>query len=335
VGSYWMDHFFSTDSVALPRFLSLSADDCAPLLASLGLPVVPGITHESAENRVFGFGEVTIKFFRPGRWSLDALGDEANFLEDLVAAGLDVVKPIGRPATWQGMHYQLYETVAPPFDLDPKVLTPAQLRAHVHLVAEMHRVGAQRDAPHRPHLRPLETGAELLAVVRRGGYLPAELDARYADLVGQLCAWLAAEMDGVPTQRVHDDPGTWNVLWRPQGPLLMDLDDFNVGPVAIDLAIMDIPYRLSTLPADMPRAERRPLQRAKVLEFYREVADFPEEWERMFVPLRGMRGLFFDAWFSARWADPGFADCYPDDTLTEPSWWRDNLDRIEQLLAMR
>lgn len=335
MGSFWMDHFCRADPVVLPRFLSLSPTDCGPLLESLGMPRAPGVTHESAENRVFGFGAVTIKFFRPGRWSLAALCDEADFLEELIAADLDVVKPIGRPETWRGIHYQRYETVAPPFDCDPTVLTPAQLRAHVHLVAALHRVGAQRDAPHRPRLRPRETSQELLAVVRHRGYLPADLDARYADTIGHLGEWLAEEMDGVPVQRVHDDPGSWNVLWRPQGPLLMDLDDFSVGPVAVDLAIMDIPYRLSTLPEGTPRAERRPLQRARVLEFYREVADFPEEWERLFAPLRGMRGLVFDAWFSARWQDPGFAACYPDDTFDDPAWWQENLDRLDRLLAQR
>ena len=129
-------------------------------------------------------------------------------------------------------------------------------------------------------------------------------------------------------QRIHNDPGTWNVLWRPEGPLLMDLDDFDVGPVAIDLATMHFPWRLDTIPEDAPADEKWAQQRALVLSLYREVAEFPESWEAMFDPLRTLRGVFFDAWFSARWRDPGFAEHYPKDNPEDPAWWA---KRIEQL----
>ncbi len=121
---YWIDHFSSRDADRIDGFVSLTAADCLPLLEDLGLPRVDGVDYESAENRVFGFGEVVLKFFRPGRWSLAALQDEVDFLHDLLDDGLAVVRPIGTPGTWRGIHYLQYETVHPPFDLDPKVLTP-------------------------------------------------------------------------------------------------------------------------------------------------------------------------------------------------------------------
>lgn len=238
---YWIDHFSSRDADLLADFVSLTAGDCLPLLEDLGHPRVAGVDYESAENRVFGFGDVVLKFFRPGRWSLAALQDEVDFLHDLLDDGLAVVRPIGTPGTWRGIHYLRYETIHPPLDLDPKVLTPPSVRAYTHLVARLHRVGARRIAQNRPVLEPTGTCSGLLEVVRSSGMLPEALAGRYAALIEALGRQLTRVTAGVPMQRIHNDPGSWNVLWRPEGPLLMDLDDFDVGPVAVDLAVMHFP----------------------------------------------------------------------------------------------
>jgi len=319
--AYWLDHFCPPARAALSAFVKLQPADCLPLLESLSLPRVEGVNYESPENRVFGFGDVVGKLFRPGRWSRAALMDEVNFLNDLLDAGLSVVRPIGTPGEWEGIRYQLYERVPPPFALDPEVLTPDLLRAFVHLVARMHQVGAQRDAPHRPRFEPEETCLGLLDVIRDRAYIPDHLLPAYTDAVSRLIAQLVSASAGVPLQRIHNDPGIWNVIWRPQGPLMMDLDDFDVGPVATDLAIMHLPWRLSTISPDVSPEERARQQRAEILRLYREIEPFPEEWEALFEPLRTLRGLFFDAWFSARWTDPAFAQNYPKDNVTEEAGW--------------
>ena len=67
---FWFDHFCAGDRAVIADFIGTGPQDCLPLLETLGLPRVAGINHESAENRVFGFGEVVIKLFRPApcRW---------------------------------------------------------------------------------------------------------------------------------------------------------------------------------------------------------------------------------------------------------------------------
>ena len=330
---YWLDHFTGGDPSVVATFLSLKPEDCAPLLEALDLPRVPGEDFESAENRVYGFGDVVLKFFRPGRWSLAALQDEVDFLDDLLAAGVSVVRPLRGPETWRGMHYIAYEAVPKPYGTDRETLDPPSLRAFVHLVARLHQVGAQREARHRPRLAPSGTCMGLLDVIAQCGMIPADRLGAYGAQIERLAERLAEVTAGVPMQRIHNDPGSWNVLWRPEGPLLMDLDDFDVGPVAIDLAVMHFPWRLSTLDDSVTRDQQWPIQRAKVLEYYREVNDFPEAWEAMFEPMRALRGLFFDAWFSARWNDPGFSASYPKDDPTDPGWWDLQIKAMEEKLA--
>ena len=69
-------------------------------------------THASMENRVYeieleeplpGVGlRVVAKFYRPGRWSAEALADEHAFLQELAAAEVPVVGPLALPGAGGG-----------------------------------------------------------------------------------------------------------------------------------------------------------------------------------------------------------------------------------------
>ncbi len=327
---FWIEHFDRADPTTQRRFVTLGPAEAAEILEQRGLPQAPGETRESAENRVFVFGDVVLKVFRPGRWSHAALVEEVVFLEDLRAAGVAAVRPIGGVQTWRGLHHLAYERVEG--DDDRAVFSLEQMRQFVDLVAAFHDVGARRDAPHRPRLLPRAKAEGLLERVCGAGFLPPGLVTRYEAAVRGLAERLERLLDGVPQQRIHADIGSWNVLWRPAGPLLMDLDDFEVGPVALDLRLMSAPWRLDSLPEALDRKERRARQHRLVLARYRERRAFPEAWEALLRPTGILRGVMFDAWFCANWSEPGFRAHYPDDDIEGEAYWLRAVEAMEDWL---
>lgn len=330
---FWVDHFGRPAPDVALRFVTLKAADCGAILEQRGLPRTDGEDRESAENRVFTFGEIVLKVFRPGRWSRAALEEEVIFLEDLRAAGVSAVRPIGGIETWNGLHHLAYERVASPYEEDKPVFTRAEVEQLIDLVVAFHDVGACRDAPARPRAEPRAEAQGLLEVIRRAGYLPASLLGRYREAVEALAERLETLLEGVSQQRIHADLGSWNVLWREDGPVMMDLDDFVVGPVALDLRLLSFPWRLDTLPEDLPRGERRDRQSDLVLSLYRERRPFPEAGEALMRPMGILRGVVFDAWFSANWSEPGFKAHYPDDNIEGEDYWTRGIQAVEGWLA--
>ena len=168
-------------------------------------------------------------------------------------------------------------------------------------------------------------------VIQREGYFPSSLFSRYEEVINQFVKKITS-FKNIPVQRIHGDTYSGNILWKNNDPIFMDLDDFQVGPVAIDVKLLSFPWRLDTLPEEMERGERREVQSQMVLDFYREINNFPKEWEGIFPLLSIYRDIQFDAWFSARWSERGFAEKYEGDDITDEKWWFENLDGLEDLL---
>ena len=243
------------------------------------------------------------------------------------------MRPIGGVQVWQGLHHLAYERVERPYEEDREVFTQRHVEQLVDLTVALHEVGARREAPARPRLEPRAKVEGLLAVIERSGYLPAALDSRYRAAARGLAERLEGLLQGVPQQRIHADLGSWNVLWRPEGPVAMDLDDFQVGSVALDLRLLSFPWRLDTLPAELDRVARREQQSALILSLYRQQRAFPEAWEALMRPLGILRGVLFDAWFCANWSEPGFKAHYPDDDIEGEAYWLSGVEAVEAWLA--
>lgn len=329
---YWISHFSSSNQEILSTFLDLKMESCKDILEDLGSPYIDGVNYESAENRVFGFKDVVIKFYRPGRWSLEALEEELLFLEDIRDAGLSFVRPISKVGTWKGVMYIAFEKIQKPYVENRRVLDEQSVREMVHLVAQIHKVGIKRKAISRPCFNPEAMAMGCFEVIKREGFLPKSMHERYRFIIEELIKRIHS-FGEIPTQRIHGDTYTGNILWKPSGPVFMDLDDFQVGPVAIDVKLLSFPWRLDSLPEDMDRRERREIQGQMVLKFYREINEFPEEWEKLFPLLSVYRDIQFDAWFCARWRQPGFAKNYENDDITAEKWWQQNIECLEELLV--
>lgn len=337
----WLDHWSGGDPVVATRFRHLTPNDAASLMASQGLPDAPATDFESLENRVYGFGEgdagVVVKFYRPGRWSLPALQDEAAFVQALLDAGLPVLRPRTAPATWQGIHFVLLDRVwGDRTQLeDREVVSADEARDLGEMLAALHDVGAEAPAPHRLTWAPRPVLEGNLRYLEREGAIPQSLRPQIRSVIKDLIDVCEARFAGVAHLRIHGDCGMNNLLWPTSGPVLMDFDDFGMGPAMQDLLVLDFGYRIADDPAtdrvrlnpepddallDAYYAARRRV-RGYLLEGYRRRRPI-DDGDDLVEPLMLMRQVWFDAWRWARRDDPAFTDVHEQFGSAERWRWR-------------
>jgi Ser/Thr protein kinase RdoA (MazF antagonist) len=173
-------------------------------------------------NRVYEVGLesggfVVAKFYRPGRWSRDALQDELDFLQELQAAEVPVVPPL--PGSDGAL---LHACAGAHFAVFPKKggrpLDEPDANGWVHLgrlIARMHAVGAQH-APHdRIQLHPQHSLRGHLDYILASGTLPGRHRGAYEETVNEVADLIAPLFDGVETMRIHADCHGGNILHRP------------------------------------------------------------------------------------------------------------------------
>lgn len=123
------------------------------------------IPHASYINRVAEFeteegARYVGKWFRPGRWSLEALADEMDFVLDLAEDEVPVAAPLltrkGAPlAEAGGFTFAVYpKRAGRTWDLE----SLDDFARVGSLLGRLHRCGAAHPAPHRPVLGPETTG---------------------------------------------------------------------------------------------------------------------------------------------------------------------------------
>jgi Ser/Thr protein kinase RdoA (MazF antagonist) len=288
----------------------------------------------SYENRVYELelddgSRVVGKFYRPGRWSRDALLDEHDFLLDLEEAEVPVAAPLelddegetlgeltGEAA---GIFYAVYPKTRGRI---PQEFDDDQLAQVGEWLARLHDVGAAGTAEHRPILTPATYGRANLAFLLENGVLPDGARDGYAFTVEALCDRIEPLFRDVPTHRIHGDCHPGNLLWTPDGPVFLDFDDMLTGP-----AVQDVWMLVPSYDAEGDR------QRQVLLEGYRAERDFPDEWLRLVEPLRALRFVHYAAWIARRWEDPIFQRTFGH-FGTVRYWQQETLDLREQLARL-
>lgn len=286
----------------------------------------------SYENRVYQFerddsSSVVAKFYRPGRWSREAIAEEHRFLASLRDASVPVACPLplddgetlGETA---GILFAVFPRVA---GRVPQELDDDQLRKLGELLAKIHRVGGRMQAPNRPTLTPATYAKENLAWLVANDVLPPEVRQVYAATVDALVRRIEPMFDGVPMMRIHGDCHPGNLLWAPAGPTFVDFDDLLTGP-----AVQDVWMLAPSADAEGKR------QRGVIAEAYRRVGDFADAWLRLVEPLRALRFVHYATWIARRWGDPQFKRTFS--YFGDVVYWqrevqdlREQIARIDQL----
>ncbi len=273
--------------------------------------------------------QVVVKFYRPGRWSREAILEEHRFLAELRDAEIPVCAPLAFPGGGtihevEGIFYAVWPRTG---GRSPSELGDAEIAILGRLVARIHNVGASRTAPNRPLLSAASYGAEPLARLERSGRLPASCARRFRDAARALIAIYEAASRGVPCHRIHGDCHFGNLLHGPADGaagdawFFLDFDDFLTGPAVQDVWML--------LPGRDTEGAR---QRSLLIAAYRELRDFDERWLRLVEPLRGLRFVRYAAWIAQRWDDPAFPSAFPHFGTHE--YWEAETRDLEDLLAV-
>lgn len=308
-----------------PPYAKLTPDLVLAAIEATGLDCDGSILAlNSYENRVYQAGTadgfVVAKFYRPGRWSDDAILEEHAFSLELVEHELPVVPPrVVNGATLHelgGYRYAVFDRKGGRW---PELASREDRLWMGRFLGRMHAVGATARFEHRPSLSVERFGHRSVDEVLSSEWVPAHLEEAYARIATDVIA--AAERNFADTGpyralRIHGDCHPGNVLWTDSGPHFVDLDDCMNGP-----AVQDLWLFLSGGRDEMAG------QLAGLVEGYQQFHDFDYRELRLIEALRALRMVHYTAWIARRWADPAFPRAFP--WFAETRYWED------QVLALR
>lgn len=261
---------------------------------------------------------VVAKFYRPGRWSRDALQDELDFVRELAEAEIPVIPPLPGPnGNLLHEHHGMYFAVLPKIGGRP-LEEPAgdQWRELGRLLGRMHKVGEQRRPRDRIVLHPDHaTHAHVETILNLDFPMPSLRD-RFEELCEDLFDEILPRFEDIDLIRIHGDCHRANILCRPGEPFrLIDFDDMAVGPAAQDLWMM-LPDHLRLCPREFDL----------LLEGYETFRWFDPRERALIEPLRAMRFLHYTAWCARQARDGGFARLAPD--FGTAAFWRQEIDDL-------
>jgi len=285
----------------------------------------------SYENRVYQIGienstPLIAKFYRPHRWSRDAILEEHQFSQELEALEIPVVAP-WKSETNQTLHE--YEDFR--FALFPRKSGSALEVGNIELlewmgrfIGRLHAVGACRPFQYRRELNAETYGYRAYQFLIENRFIPDYLKDRYCHAAEtalqnvEACFQKAGPMNQI---RLHGDMHCGNILWSENGPHIVDLDDCLMGP-----AIQDIWMLLS---GDETQVN---IQLDYILNGYNEFFDFNYRELHLIEALRTLRIMHYSAWLANRWEDPAFPRNFP--WFNTAQYWQEHLEHINQQIDL-
>ncbi len=320
-----------TADAATLAFADLRPEDIVSTLTDLGFDCDGRfLALNSYENRVYQIGiederPVVAKFYRPGRWSDEAINEEHQFSLDLAEQEIPVVPPIeidGETLKHAG-HYRLAVFVcrggrAP--DLD----NFAMLEQLGRLVARIHLDGERIRFSHRPSIDIESYGVDSIDFLLDNEFIPEENWEAYettAELVldgVEACFERAGDTREI---RLHGDFHPGNVLVDQDRLHIVDLDDCRHGPAVQDLWMF--------LSGD--RVEQTP-QLEALLKGYQSFRRFDPRELHLIEALRSLRIMHYAAWLARRWEDPAFKAAFP--WFDSARYWDDHVLALREQVAL-
>ncbi len=288
------------------------------------------LTLNSYENRVYQVGiedaqPLIAKFYRPGRWSDEAILEEHAFLAELADAEIPAVPALAVGGSTLH-HYEGFRVALFPRrgGRAPELDDPAVLGWLGRFLGRIHAIGANKPFAHRPDLTIRSFGEEPRDELLASPFLPPELRETWRSVVDQA-------LDGVrrcferagaqPMIRLHGDVHGGNVLWTDAGPHFVDFDDARNGPAVQDLWML--------LSGDAPAMAR---QLDHVLEGYEQFADFDPASLHLVEALRTLRLIHYAGWIARRWDDPAFPAAFS--WFDTPRYWQDMILSLREQVAL-
>jgi len=282
-------------------------------------------------NRVYELEQddgtgLIVKFYRPGRWSGEALKEEHEFLLELAAEEIPVIAPLrladsSTLGCSNGVNFAVFPKrggrSVDEFD-EEQWLQLGRLLGRVHLVGE------RKSARSRPLMSPAATTRQQLDYLLAGSIVPEEVKVPLRQVVETLIAEIEPLFAGTRSIRIHGDCHFANIIHRPgESFYLIDFDDMVMGPPVQDIWML------------LPGTPEETLMEAEFfLEGYEMFRPFDRRSFRLVEPLRAMRFVHYMAWCAHQVAADGHTRVL-DDFGTPGYWQREIADLHDQLARIR
>ncbi len=316
-----------------PRFSTLHPDDVINLMeralqrefSNLFRPL------NSYINRVFELEDrsgkgVVVKFYRPGRWSADAIRDEHRFLLQLAQLEIPVIAPLllddgTTLGTWENIHFAVFPKCG---GRSVDEFSDDQWEELGRLVGRTHAVGQVESAANREKMVPSSTTTRQLEYLREKGLVASAVERDFFSLATELVREIDPLFQGVTIQRIHGDLHFSNLIYRPgESFFLIDFDDMVMGPQIQDVWMLLLQYGEDSL-----------VELDLFLEGYEQFCRFDRRTCRLIEPLRAMRYIHYLAWCGYQVVEDGTTQASPDFGTIE--FWRNEVKELaDQLERIR
>ncbi len=311
---------------------ALTPDVVLDALESLGLRADGRLLAlNSYENRVYQVWldddeqtRVIVKFYRPERWTDDAILEEHRFAAELAALEIPVIAPLQFENHTLHRHADFRFAVFPrAAGRAPEFEQPDTLEWMGRFLGRIHVCGAAKSFHHRITLNTHTYGAQPLAFIHAGAFVPEALRPAYAAVTEQAMQGVQAAFaraGDYKAIRLHGDCHAGNVLWN-NGPTFVDFDDCCTGA-----AIQDLWMLLSG-----SRAEQQ-TQLLDVLAGYEDFCEFDPRELHLIEALRTLRLIHMSGWIAKRWSDPAFPLAFP--WFGSERYWQDRILELREQIAL-
>jgi Ser/Thr protein kinase RdoA (MazF antagonist) len=284
----------------------------------------------SYENRVYQVGTdngpVVAKFYRPNRWSDEAIIEEHQFTLDLAEREIPVIPPIVNDVGQTLLQHDAYRFALYPcrggreLELD----NPDHLEQLGRFIGRIHAYGSTEPFKHRATLNIENLAIKPREYILENNFIPAHLLEAYTSITRDLIQQIEHNYElasNVQQIRLHGDCHPGNILWRDDAPHIVDFDDARMGPAVQDLWMFlsgDRNYMTARL--------------ADLLEGYTQFYDFNPAELQLVETLRTLRIIHYAFWIASRWDDPAFPRAFPWFNTTR--YWEDHVLSLREQSAL-
>ncbi len=310
-------------------FTALTPDVLLDAVEAASGMALAGFAHplNSYINRVYELQTLTgerviAKFYRPGRWSRQAVEDEHTFVLECAAEEIPVIAPLPLQdgSTLGEAEGILFAVYPKRWGREFEATCDEDWRRLGRVLGRVHMIGARNAPVDRVTMHPRHSTASDVAHLHENGVVAARYSREFNDLTDEILAAVDLAFTDVELIRIHGDCHVGNILERPdEGLMLIDFDDMVTGPPVQDLWML--------LP-DSAETCRRELR--LILEGYTVFHGFDHQSLRLIEALRVMRMLYFLAWLSRQVDDPNFESNFPQ--WHTDSFWRKEMGDLRQQL---
>lgn len=254
-------------------------------------------------NRVFEIetregSRLVAKFYRPGRWTREAILDEHRFLLDLADQEIPVIAPLLLPGGGTLVeHDKLLFSVFPKCGgRSVDEFTEDQWLQLGRLLGRVHKVGEAGRASHRIVMEPGRSTLDQLNYLLDSPCVPEDLKRPLQEAGMAIIADIGPLFPPPSGMiRIHGDCHFSNVIHRPgESFYLIDFDDMAMGPPVQDIWML--------LPGDVDESF---VELDLFLEGYETFRSFDRRTLKLIEPLRAMRYIHYMAWCAHQVTEDG------------------------------